>query len=170
MPFVVTALVLLCALCVFLLLLNLAVLRRLREHEERFEQLAQGVGSMAPYDASTLVGRTVPELAAHAPEDGALIGFFSVGCDACHEQAPRFAAPEGEADGTAFVVGTPADELLTLLSGVPHLVSGERSDQMADAAGIQAFPTFLRVAADGTVLAAATDLAELPDTAVAAVR
>ncbi|HEY9368661.1 hypothetical protein [Streptomyces sp.] len=162
MAYLVVALVLVAALCVFQLLLVFAVLRRLREHETRFEQLARAAGPMDEYDPNELVGRMVPELAAHTGGTARTVGFFSVGCEACHEQAPDFVAVAAAGDASAIVVGTPADELTGLLRGVPTVVTGDEGDRLMKAVDIKAFPTFLQVDADGVILRAGIAVAELP--------
>ncbi|WOX25875.1 hypothetical protein [Streptomyces solicathayae] len=162
MAFLVVALVLVAALCVFQLVLVLAVLRRLREHETRFEQLARSRGPMDAYDPNELVGRRIPELAAHTGGEPRTVGFFSVGCEACHEQAPEFVAAAGVGDASAIVVGAPADELTGLLGGVPVVVTGEEADGLMRAVDVKAFPTFLRVDGDGVIVRAGIAVADLP--------
>ncbi|WP_418955693.1 hypothetical protein [Streptomyces tritici] len=162
MAYLVVALVLVAALCVFQLLVLFAVLRRLREHESRFERLARSAGPMDAYDPNELVGRRVPELAEHTGGAPRTLGFFSVGCEACHEQAPAFVTAATAGDATAVVVGAHADELTGLLAGVPEIVTGEDGDRLMKAVDIRAFPTFLQVDAEGVILRAGIAVAELP--------
>jgi hypothetical protein len=162
MAFLVVALVLVTALCVFQLVLVLAVLRRLREHEDRFERLAKSAGPMDAYEPTELVGRRVPELAEHGGGQPRTIGFFSVGCEACHEQAPDFVAAAAAGGASAIVVGSPADELTGLLQGVPTVVTGAEGDALMKAVDVKAFPTFLQVDEDGLIVRAAFAVAELP--------
>lgn len=163
MAFVVVALVLLTALCLVLLVLVLAVLRRLREHESRFERLAASAGAMGGHDpAADLVGRRVPELAEHTGGSPRTVGFFSVGCEACHEQAPEFVASAAATGASAIVVGAPAEELAGLLEGVPTVVTGAESEKLMKAVDIKAFPTFLQVDGEGLIVRAAIAVAELP--------
>ncbi|MFD4830550.1 TlpA family protein disulfide reductase [Streptomyces uncialis] len=168
MAFLVVALVLLAGLCCLLLVLVLAVLRRLREHETRFERLSAGaVDEFAYYDGAELVGRRVPGFAGHPDAAPRLVGFFSVGCGTCHEQAPPFIASASERDASAIVLGSPADEMTGLLEGVPRLIVGEEGDTLAKAVGIKVFPTFVEVDGDGVIVRAAVDMAELPAAAPA---
>ncbi|MCT2590615.1 hypothetical protein LHJ74_11970 [Streptomyces sp. N2-109] len=154
MIFLIAALVLVGALSIFQLMLLLAVLRRLREHEARFERIAEGGALSGGYDPSVLVGRQVPELA-HAASPGDAprpVGFFSVGCDACHEQAPAFVASAATRGASAVVVGDTPEELVGLLDGVPAVTVGVRSEELAKAVDIQVFPTFLEVDGDGLIV------------------
>ncbi|WP_328401884.1 hypothetical protein OHS70_28290 [Streptomyces sp. NBC_00390] len=168
MAFLVVALVLLTALCVFQLVLVLAVLRRLREHESRFEQLAKAAGPMGALDpVAELVGRRVPELAEHTGGSPRTVGFFSVGCEACHEQAPEFVASAAATGASAIVVGTPADELAGLLEGVQTVVTGAEGERLMKAVDIKAFPTFLQVDGEGLIVRAGIAVAELPAVAPA---
>lgn len=167
MAYLVVALVLVTGLCCLLLVLVLAVLRRLREHETRFERLSAATDEFAHYDGAELVGRRIPGFAGHPDTAPRLVGFFSVGCDTCHEQAPRFLASAAVRDTSAIVLGSPAEELTGLLGEVPRLITGEEGDTLAKAVGIKAFPTFVEVDGDGMIVRAAVDMAELPAAAPA---
>lgn len=160
MTILVAAVILVGALCVFDLLLTFAVLRRLREHTAELAVL--GVSRSAGPDVGALVGKRLPEsVLAHAPR---LVGVFDAHCSTCFEHAPAFAA---EAAGTALAAvvtgsGPKADELAGRLAGIP-VVTGSDAEEVVTALGIPAFPTFLRVAPDGTVqLAHAGPPADLP--------
>ncbi|MFD5557090.1 hypothetical protein ACFWIA_25025 [Streptomyces sp. NPDC127068] len=166
MGFLVVALVLVAALCCFQLVLVLAVLRRLREHESRLEQLG-GAAGFSTYDGAELVGRRLPGFAGATDGAPQLLGFFSVDCDACHEQAPGFAAAAAERNASAVVLGSPAREFAGLLADVPTVIVGAEGEALANAVDIQAFPTFVEVDADGVIVRASVDLAELPAAAPA---
>ncbi|WP_408991800.1 hypothetical protein [Streptomyces sp. 1268] len=166
MTFVVAALVLVGALCVFDLLLTFAVLRRLREHTAELERLA-GRPSFTPYDPGVLVGRALPEaVAAHTPE---LVAFFDAQCDTCHEHAPRFAARARGRAALAVVSGEGrrAAELAAHVADDAVVLRDESAAEVVGVVGIEAFPTFLAVAPDGVVVRAHTDLAVLGEPAQA---
>lgn len=159
MTFLIAALVLVGALSIFQLVLLMAVLRRLREHEARFEQMARGGSLLGAYDPSVLVGREVSELGLTASPGGASrpVGFFSVDCQACHEQAPAFVAAAASRGAVAVVVGDTPDGLVALLEGIPTVTVGARSEELAKGLDIQVFPTFLEVDGDGLVVWAGTE-------------
>ncbi|WP_128817203.1 hypothetical protein [Streptomyces sp. S063] len=166
MTFVVAALVLVGALCVFDLLLTFAVLRRLREHTAELERLA-GRPSFTPYDPGVLVGRALPEsVAAHAPE---LVAFFDAQCDTCHEHAPGFAARARGRTALAVVSGEGrrAAELAAHVADDAVVLRDDVAADVVGAVGIEAFPTFLAVGPDGVVVRAHTDLAVLGEPAQA---
>ncbi|MFJ2023127.1 hypothetical protein ACIODW_04840 [Streptomyces sp. NPDC087897] len=164
MMFVVAALVLVGALCVFDLVLTFAVLRRLREHTAELERLA-GRPSFAPYDPGVLVGRALPgAVAAQAPD---LVAFFDAQCDTCHEHAPGFAARARGRAALAVVSGEGrrAEELAALVADDAVVLRDEVAAGAVSALGIEAFPTFLAVGPDGVVERAHTDLAVLGESA-----
>ena len=155
------------------LLLVLAVVRRLREHGDQLAAL-HAAGPMTDLDPSVHVGRSLPEFAARTvdgrPIDSAalrgdrwLVGFFSVGCEPCHEQAPEFAARAAAGERVlAVVVGDAVgDDLPALLAGVDNVVVERSPDGTAARFGIRAFPTLLEYAPDGTVVGAAETVAGL---------
>ena len=156
MTILIVAVVLVGALCVFDLLLTFAVLRRLREHTAELSRLAARPGFGGPqYDPGVLVGRTLPEPAAGIGNQPQVVGIFDANCSACHEHAPQLVA-EGTRHAVLAVVtgdGPGADDLIGLLADVPTL-TGEDAGQVAKALDIQAFPTFLRVGKDGTIVKA----------------
>jgi thiol-disulfide isomerase/thioredoxin len=166
------------ALCLLNSMLLVATFRRLKEHEDR---LLVGFGGRSPfdYDPSVLAGKPVPEVAA-ATADGqvvdqqtlssaaTLVGFFSVGCRPCHQQAPSFAELAGSDPTTGAVAvvaggdGPDRDELIGLL-GDAALVVGTNADEVAAAFGVVAFPTFVRTDGAGRIAAATLTVAELAE-------
>ncbi|AWS43113.1 hypothetical protein [Streptosporangium sp. 'caverna'] len=168
MTFLIVAVVLVGALCMFNLLLTFAVLRRLREHTTELERLA-GQEQFAPYDPSVLVGRALPGAGADDADRPRLVAFFDVDCSTCHERAPQFVAAARDHAGAALAVitgdGRKVDDLAGLVGGVSKVVTAEGADSMVRALGIEAFPTFLRVGPDGTVVDAQTELEMLAGTA-----
>ncbi|ADB34987.1 hypothetical protein Kfla_5984 [Kribbella flavida DSM 17836] len=154
------------------LLITFAVLRRLREHDQRLTQLEGRGGS----HLDVLIGREPAPFAVHGIDgarvghDGAaasLIGFFSVGCSACHDQAGPFrqAVEEGRFAGHDVLVvvdGPPGGDpdLVGQLSGLGVVVEGEQAQTVAAAYGVIAFPAFLTTVG-GKVASAAPVIAML---------
>ncbi|GHJ53042.1 hypothetical protein Nm8I071_23490 [Nonomuraea sp. TT08I-71] len=146
------------------LAVTFAALRRLREYGEQLAELPDG----APV-AAELLGRSLPDLAVDTINGGKvaaealrdrpwLIGFFSATCRPCRTSAPMFAAAH-EADRLAVVVTDGAtdeerDEMLGLLDGTPHVVTGSGMDGLAGGLGVQMFPTVVRTDQTGTVVMA----------------
>lgn len=152
----IPAIVVLAVLGVGNLVLLLAVLRRLGVHEER-------IASMGPpgFDVTALVGRST-RLASGRER---LVGFFSAGCDACVEQARKFALHH-DSDRLALAVNelstlAERDELLVALDGAPVVVREPESTSIAHALGISAYPVLLVVDGSGAVVQAGHSLAEL---------
>ncbi|MFF9868659.1 TlpA family protein disulfide reductase [Streptomyces sp. NPDC013953] len=167
MPFLIAAVVLVGALCLFDLLLTFAVLRRLREHTAELERLA-GRPGFSSYDPGMLVGHRLPEAArAHG---ATLVAFFDAQCDTCHDHAPKFAARARRHSALAVVSGdgARAGELIGAVGPDAMVMRGDDAHAVADDLGIQAFPTFVLVDPDGSVVQATTELAELPEPAPAA--
>ncbi|MGW2699577.1 hypothetical protein [Streptomyces sp. NPDC001340] len=157
MNFLIAAVVLVGLLCVFDLLLTLAVLRRLREHSAELGRLGMRP-NFQMYDPQVLVGTKAPELAG---ESGVrLVAFFDADCDSCHEHAAEFAAVARVHDDTLAVVSGKGEQLRELLElvgpGVP-VVQGEETRTLTEAIDLRAFPTFLLVRADGTITQAVTE-------------
>ncbi|MET8048907.1 hypothetical protein ABZU75_15035 [Streptosporangium sp. NPDC005286] len=176
MTFLIAAVVLVGVLCVLDLLLTFAVLRRLREHTAELARLAGGT-RFAPYDPGVLVGRTLPWTGTDADTDAdtdgvdrpRLVAFFDVNCDACHEHAPQFAVTARTQAAMAVIsgAGPRADDLVQMVADVSSVITAERADSLVKAVGVEAFPTFLRVGPDGTIVAAQTELTTLAEMASA---
>ena len=155
MAFLSAAVVLLAAICLLNLLLVFAVLRRLREHTDELDRLRRS----RPFDpvaeeASELIGRSLPDLETATGDRPELVGFFDAGCSSCHELAPDFAVASRQAPSVAVVTGAGegVDELVALLAGGPTVLLGRRATEVSTSVGIRAYPTFVRVDAEGTVL------------------
>ncbi|MFI6505081.1 hypothetical protein [Nonomuraea typhae] len=158
MSVLIAAVVLVGVLCLFDLVLTFAVLRRLREHTAELARLSGA--TPPPYDPAVLVGRSLPADGTQWP---GLVAFFHADCDACHVHAPAFAATARGLDAMAVVCGDgpKRDRLAEVCDGLPYVVTGERAAALEKAVGIEAFPAFLRVGADGAVVAAHLDLTAL---------
>jgi hypothetical protein len=157
---------------VVLTLVNLVVLlgvvRRLREHEARLAALdparppeliaAEGT-PVGPFTARAVDGRPVDAGSLATP---ALVGFFSPGCDACHEQVPGFTRAAGAHSGTALAVvlrdGGDHDALVADLRGTATVVVEEPGGGLARAFGVQGYPAFALVGDDRTIRARGYEL------------
>ena len=167
MPFLIAAVVLVGVLCLFDLLLTFAVLRRLREHTAELQRLA-GRPGFSSYDPGMLVGHRLPEAA--RASGATLVAFFDAQCDTCHDHAPKFAVRARRYGALAVVSGdgARADELVAAVGPDAAVIRGEDAHAVADDMGIQAFPTFVLVDGEGSVVQASTELVELPEPAPAA--
>jgi thiol-disulfide isomerase/thioredoxin len=171
-PYLIAAVAVVAVACALDLVLTVAVLRRLRRQATTLAQLDGS--DDAQVAVRELVGRPVPEAAGsgHGDPRPRLIGFFSPGCPACHEQAPHFLrrarreAGRG-VDALAVVCGEAGEaaELAAQLGEAATVVTD--GDDLAAALGVSLFPTFL-VADNGTVTAAALAVGKLPSAVPAA--
>lgn len=168
MQLLIAAAVLVGALALLNLMLTFGVIRRLREHTTQLSRLS---GATPPF-RDEQVGQPVPQFQATAADGTAvsrdsllgrtrMVGFFSAGCEPCHEQAPEFAkwlsgqgGDTSEAVAVVTGAGPQADELATLLRDQATVVTEPDASRVADAFGVAGFPTFLRVDAEGVVTAA----------------
>ncbi|CAM3120442.1 TlpA family protein disulfide reductase [Stackebrandtia soli] len=165
MIFLTIAVVLLALLCLANLLLIFAVFRRLREHTAELSRLSRGAPQ--PF-RDELVGQSVPTFEASAIDGTAvtgaglvgrpgLVGFFSAGCEPCHDQAPKFAKWSSVGGGGAATIavvtgdGPQAEELVEAFRDRATVVAEPDASVVASAFGIEAFPTFLRIDAEGTI-------------------
>ena len=166
MGFVIAAVALVGALCVLDLLLTVAVLRRLREHETVLERLRPEadvdalVGARVPdFTLTTVEGRTLT--AAGLRGRRWLLALLSVGCGPCREQAP--ALRDAGDDVVAIVTGegAPANGLVEDLRGAVAVVTVQAGSGPGAALGVSVYPTLLAVDEDGVVSAAAHNVAGL---------
>jgi hypothetical protein len=168
MAFLVAAVILVGLLCAADLFLTFAVLRRLREHTTELDRLARLTGTWpSGHDTALLVGKPLPDpVLAHRPR---LVGIFDANCSTCFEHAPQFATEASRYAVVAVVNGSGpgVGELAGLLAGVPAVTGNEARQVVAELA-VQAFPTFLRVAQDGTIEQAhAGPISDMAEPAVA---
>jgi peroxiredoxin len=164
MAFIVAAIVVLAILLLLNLLITFAILRRLRNHEERL-----GAGSAHTGERGALIGSRLPEFTATSTSgervDSAeivgpdrLVGFFSASCKACLEQATHF-ANHPDPGRVALVVMDSADDatqaaIVAALDGAPTVITDSVSGTVATALGVTGFPQLLVLDAGGTVVAA----------------
>ncbi|GAA3654967.1 hypothetical protein GCM10022224_017550 [Nonomuraea antimicrobica] len=166
MPFLIAAIVLVGALCLFDLVLTFAVLRRLREHSAELERLLNEPRTL-PYDPSFLIGRTLPGAATRAVPSPRLVGFFDADCGTCHEHAPKFAAEARPGTALAFVTGAgrQVQNLVDVVGEASAVVVAEEAAAVVADLGIRAFPLFLRLDAEGRIVRADLDVERLAETA-----
>ncbi|WP_433222453.1 TlpA family protein disulfide reductase [Dactylosporangium sp. CS-047395] len=175
MLYLTAAVVILTGLTLLNLLLMLGVIRRLRDHSERFTQLTK---SVMPEVAVLAAGSPVPEFAA-TTRDGdtvsgttlepeTLLGFFSPSCKPCKAMLPKFAdyarsVPGGRERVLAIVVqdADPA-EYLALLEPVARVIVEEPGGTVAAAFDVSGFPAVCLIGPDGTVAASGMHLQDLP--------
>jgi hypothetical protein len=173
MAYLVAALFLVGLLCAIDLLLTLAVIRRLREHEQRFVGLSGAAVAFQPavdrvpeFTATTVDGRTVcgPDLR------GAVVAFFSTDCVACEPEVPKFVrylAEEGyeRKQVLAVVAGvdTPeAKRIVDQLHEIAEVVREPFDGTVCTAFANSRFPTYYLVAEGGDIETGAPHVAGLP--------
>jgi hypothetical protein len=152
------------------LVLLLGVVRRLREHETRLATLREGAGGppeliaavgsrVGSFSARSVAGTLVDNATLPTP---ALVGFFSPGCDACHERLPDFRQAAGDHPGRALAVviedGLDPASLVADLDGSATVVLEPPGGPLMEAFGVQGFPVFALVGSDGTIQARGYDL------------
>lgn len=183
MSYLVAALVIIGAVAILDLLLTVAVIRRLRHVAAAVAQPQQRPFSTRDVGPAMLVGRPVPSFAAVSvdgdPLDGSdfigrggVIGFFSTGCSACHEQAPEFARlaaaePTGRASVIAVVSGgsTRGESVAALVTALREtttvVIEPAFEGTITNAFAVNAFPTLVRVDSTATVVAAGVEASDL---------
>lgn len=161
------------ALTVVNLVLLLGVVRRLREHDDQLAKLA--VGGAAPGGIPELiapVGSRVGSFAVRSVDGlpvgngslpaGSLVGFFSPGCDTCHERVPDFVRAGAELSERALAVvvedGRDPASLVADLGAVATVVLEKPGGALMEAFAVQGFPVFAIVGADGAIRASGYEL------------
>ncbi|MEU8113257.1 TlpA disulfide reductase family protein [Micromonospora sp. NPDC048947] len=162
-PYLVTAVVLACALGALNLLLTLAVIRRLREHTDALAALRHVEGSdviragrlPADFAVTTTDGRP---LRRSDLTGGTLVAFFSTGCSACTDALPRFvaqaAAFPGGPDQVLAVVsggGPEASGLADQVTAIARVVIEDIDGDLATAFEVRAFPSWCLLDPSGKV-------------------
>ncbi|MFI6485737.1 TlpA family protein disulfide reductase [Nonomuraea sp. NPDC050663] len=177
-----TAVVVVGALGGLNLLLMLAVLRRLREYDEKWaragmdnlaeHRLVPPPGTrIADFTATTLDGDEIA-LRDSAGVSGVggplLVGFFSIGCPACHEELPRFVeyagtAPGGREQNLIVISGSAAEAtgIIEVVSPMARVVVEPTDGPLMTAFNVQGWPAFVVLQRDGTVQNSAGGIATL---------
>jgi len=161
------------------LLLLFGVIRRLKEHDQAIAKIPYGAMQSPAADSIRAPGSEVDEFTAVSTDDVAvskdslagetMVGFFSVSCAPCVENAPKFAAhaagvPGGKASVLAIVVADGDDdpsELVGVLGDGARVVVEGYDGPVVAAFGVTAFPTYAVVAA-GKISATAIEVSTLP--------
>ncbi|GAA0937125.1 hypothetical protein GCM10009558_051050 [Virgisporangium aurantiacum] len=166
------AVVVVCVLLTVLnLILTLGVLRRLREHAERLNELAEadtgqwrdpiiGLGSRpGPFSAVDVDGGGIGDAGLGVDT---LVAFFSPDCGICAEWLPRFVAAAtalGDRRRALAVVVAPsatdpaAAVQVAALRGAATVVVENDKGPLAEAFRVAGFPAMVRLDEHGTVLA-----------------
>ncbi|MGV9249092.1 hypothetical protein [Streptomyces sp. NPDC003710] len=165
MPYLIAAVVLVGALCLFDLLLTVGLVRRLRtqrvSHASADESSSEGMlpvgGVVGSFETRTVDGRP---LLSRDLGSGTVVVFLSPGCPPCHEELPRVAAaltavpPDG---AVAVVVGgaggdPDTEQMVKELAPVARVVHESDTGPMSEAFGVRAFPVMCRARAIGDEL------------------
>jgi peroxiredoxin len=148
------------------LVLTFAVLRRLREQDERIGKLEGGAPARdeligrepAPFSVVTADGGvlTHEDLSARP----VLVGFFSSGCEPCHTQSAPFrqAVVDGRLAGyrvVAVVDGPPGEDrqLVETVGAAEALIEGPQAQTIAAAFGVVGFPSFVELSSGRVIRA-----------------
>jgi hypothetical protein len=168
--FLSAAVVLLCVLCAFDLLLTFGVIRRLREHTEQLTSLRTkpGItgltvgGEVGAFESRTVDGAALTN---GGLSGNTLVAFFSTNCSVCHERLPEFLEFFAGAHARVIVVVAGPDEktptMVPALAGVAAVVREEDDqDAMSTAFSVRGYPVLFRIE-DGKVAAFGTTPAAL---------
>lgn len=174
MGYVVAAVVLVGALCLFNLVLSLGLIRRVREQGRTLDGLAglDVVSSTIPaggrpgaFTTTTTVGRTV---SLESLVSATLVGFFSPNCEPCKERVPQFLEYAGQFDGTVLSIAvgdsglSDTRELATTLGQVGDVVVETENGPVNRAFGVRGYPALCVVAPSGQVVASGYQIDALP--------
>jgi hypothetical protein len=162
MPYLVAAVVLLAVVCVLNLILTLGLIRRLRAQDAPHAgpPTALGVGAeIGDFAATTVDGEPV-----RRDDLTGLVGFFSAGCDPCHELLPRFVEhAKGQARERVLAVVTGEDrETVEALRPVARVVAEDYDGTVTTAFQNEWTPALYVIGADHRVLATGGRLEHLP--------
>lgn len=187
MAMLVVAVLVLCFLCLFDLLLTLGLIRRIRAHETRLEK-SGGYNNPLENLASSLVQGSRPEpFAATTTEggvvasddlmDGTVVAFMSPHCKPCVSNLPSFiehtsALPENRQRVIAVLAGEDieARPMAARLEPVARVVVEPFNGPLASAFKVSALPVIFVLKADGTVAATSYEIDQLLGQMAAVVR
>jgi len=170
MSVLIAVVALFCVLGVVNLLLCIGIIRRLREHTELLGAQSgsaaarppmRAVGEVVgPFEANTVDGTAVGSALL---TDTTVVGVFSPGCGPCKERLPLFiehAATRDRDRVLAVVAGSQEDsaDYVAQLTPVALVVREDDGGPVTTALGVQGFPSFALLDADGTVLASGITL------------
>jgi thiol-disulfide isomerase/thioredoxin len=160
------------ALLIVMVVLLLAILRRLREHEADLAQFRPPpslmAGEPAPdFTATTLDGVEVSRTAAGGGDT--VLAFFASGCSACKQHLPGFrrvaAAARGRGAQVLAIIEGNAETAEPILAGlereVPAVLAPFEESSLIPDYRVRVFPTYVAIDAGGTVAATAPSPAKL---------
>jgi hypothetical protein len=173
MPYLVATVVVLAVFCAVYLLLTLAVLRRLREHERRFADLRGPAVIEPPVDrVPAFTTTTVDDRVVQGPDLGrSLVAFFSTDCVACLPEVPKLLRYLTDGNGyprdrvLAVVAGADAPQgqrIVDQLREVADVVREPHGGPVCTAFATTRFPAYYVIAEGGDIRAAAATAAGLP--------
>jgi thiol-disulfide isomerase/thioredoxin len=184
MGYLVAAVVSVGLLCVLNLVVSIGVVRRLRRHTERLDQLSLPAAPTLGLPPGEVVGEfattTTDGQVVESREllaERVLVGFFSPGCPPCAEQLPHFlerarSLPGGRQRVLAVLDAVVPDEpeisYVERLREHALVVTEPPEGPVHAALQVTAFPTFFVVEAGGMVVGRGHALSELGDLATAA--
>ena len=150
-------------LCVLDLLLSFGIIRRLREQNEALRDLREKQSAAEP-DIMLPAGSRI-ELS-DVDVAGALVGFFSPGCEPCKERMPQFIeyATGHRGKVIAVAAGDPEEvaDLVVRLGEVAEVVVETMGGPLHNAFGTTGYPAVGLVDAHGTVVASGWEMSALP--------
>jgi len=174
MAFLVAAVILAGAIGLVNLMFTYGVVRRLREHTEILDRLAGPSGKIiiepgqrvADVAAVTVDGDSI---AIYGSDGPTLVGFFAPACQPCKAKLPGFVElarqhPGGRRRVLAVMVGGSDDEaepFMADLGDAASVVRDGKDGPVPVAFGVQGFPAFALIGADGEVKASGSDLSAL---------
>ncbi|MCO6007795.1 TlpA family protein disulfide reductase [Actinoallomurus purpureus] len=162
MPYLAAAVVLIGLLCVLNLILTLGLIRRLRGHGAAQPQHAGPPTVLKPGSRIGDFATTTTEGEPVSHEDLiGLVGFFSAGCEPCHDLAPRFARLATGLPRLAVVTGDDP-ELVTVLSPAARVVVEDYDGVVSCAFQNTWTPALYLIDAEQRVVATGGRLEDLP--------
>jgi hypothetical protein len=169
MPYLVAAVMLLGVLCIVNLLFTLGILRRLRT------RATWTPGPMFALSPGSTIGECIATTITGEPVSrdtlAGLVGFFSAGCEACHEVLPQFMerAAQMPHGSVLAVVGGDDEETVRALAPVARVVVADLDGgPVARAFQNTLTPALYLLDDNHRVISAGVRLEELPTYAVSA--
>jgi thiol-disulfide isomerase/thioredoxin len=165
--FVIATLVLVGLLCALDLVLTVGIIKRLREHTDLLANRSGGRMSLRPgeevgkFSSVTVDGEPVDN---DMIDSETVVAFFSPTCGPCKEKLPMFVeyartVPGGRGQILAAVTADRDDAaaaapMLSALTPVARVLTGEEAEGLAEACKVQGFPVVLKVnrSTDGRLL------------------
>lgn len=150
-------------LCLLDLLLSFGIIRRLRQQNEALRDLREKQSAAEP-DIMAPAGSRI-ELS-DVDVTGALVGFFSPGCEPCKERMPEFIEyATGHRGKVIAVAAGDAEEVADMvvrLGEVAEVVVETMGGPLHNAFGTTGYPAVCLVDDDKTVVASGWEMSALP--------